>query len=318
MKKIILVFAVFLFGCSLGIKEFSETKLLMGTTVEIKVWAFDEALARKSISDAFDEIARVENIFSVYKPASEISQLNKNGSAVVSDEVIQLIKKSNYFSEISAGAFDITVLPIIELWKNSKKKGKMPSPAEIESAKKLVGWQNILIDEKNKKITFAKKGMKIDLGGIAKGYAVDCAVEYLKKNGVKTGMVNAGGDIRCFGGKVWKIALQNPRDKNDFITVLKISDKAVTTSGDYERYFFLDKTKISHIINPLSGYSADESISSTIIADNATDADALATATYVLGPKDGVKLVQLYKVAECLIIDKERKIYRTTGFTHYE
>jgi thiamine biosynthesis lipoprotein len=131
-------------------------------------------------------------------------------------------------------------------------------------------------------------------------------------------MVNAGGDIRCFGGKVWKIALQNPRDKNDFITVLKISDKAVTTSGDYERYFFLDKTKISHIINPLYGYSADESISSTIIADNATDADALATATYVLGPKDGVKLVQLYKVAECLLIDKERKIYKTTGFAHYE
>ncbi len=318
MKKIILVFVIFLYGCSRGLKEFSETKLLMGTTVEIKVLSYDEAIAKKSISDAFGEIARVENIFSVHKSASEISQLNKNGSAVVSDEVIQLIKKSNYFSEISAGAFDITVLPVIELWKNSKKKGKMPSPSEIKMAQKLVGWHNILINEKNKKITFAKKGIKIDFGGIAKGYAVDCAVEVLKKNGVKAGLVNAGGDIRCFGGKIWKIALQNPRDKNDFITVLKINAKAVTTSGDYERYFFLDKTKISHIINPLSGYSADESISSTIIADNAADADALATATYVLGPKNGLKLVQLYKVAECLIIDKERKIYKTTGFTQYE
>ncbi|HAX61111.1 MAG TPA: hypothetical protein DCX95_00925 [Elusimicrobia bacterium] len=318
MKKIILVFAVFLFGCSRNIKEFSGTKLLMGTTVEIKVWMFEEVLAKKSISDAFDEIDRVENIFSVYKPASEISQLNKNGSAIVSDEVIQLIKKSNYFSEISDGAFDITVLPIIELWKNSKKKEKMPFPSEIEIAKKLVGWRNILINEKNRKITFLKKGMKIDLGGIAKGYAVDCAVEVLKKNGVKTGLVNAGGDIRVFGSKVWKIALQNPRDKNEFLTVLKIKDQAVTTSGDYERYFLLDKTKISHIINPLSGYSADESISSTIIADNAADADALATATFVLGPNAGVKLAQLYGAAECLIIDKERKIYKTTGFALYE
>ena len=125
LKKIILVFSAFLFGCSVGIKEFSETKLLMGTTVEIKVWMFDEVIARKSISDAFDEIARVENIFSIYKPASEISELNKNGLAVVSDEVVQLIKKSNYFSEISAGAFDITVLPIIELWKNSRKKDRI-------------------------------------------------------------------------------------------------------------------------------------------------------------------------------------------------
>ena len=318
MKKIILVFAVFLLGCSTGIREFSETKLLMGTTVEIKVLFFDGAIAKKSISDAFDEIIRIENIFSVYKPESEISQLNKNGLAVVSDEVIQLVEKSNYFSEISAGAFDTTVLPVIELWKSSKKLGRVPSPSAIEGAKKLVGWRNILIDEKNKKISFAKKGMKIDLGGIAKGYAVDCAVEALKRNGIKTGMVNAGGDLRCFGGKTWKIALQNPRDKNDFITVLKIKDKAVTTSGDYERYFFLDKTKISHIINPLSGYSADETISSTIIADNAADADALATAAYVLGAKDGLKLVQLYKVAECLLIDKERKIYKTTGFAHYE
>ena len=318
MKKIILIVAVFLFGCSAVNKEFAEKKLLMGTAVEIKIWFFDEAIAKKSISDAFDEIARVENIFSVYKPESEISRLNKSGLSIVSDEVIQLIKKSNYFSEISGGAFDITVLPVIELWKNSKKKERLPSKKENENAIKLVGWKNISIDEKNKKINFAKKGMKIDLGGIAKGYAVDCAVEYLKKNGIKTGMVNAGGDIRCFGNKTWKIALQNPRDKNDFITVLKIKNKAVTTSGDYERYFFIDKTKISHIINPLSGYSADESISSTIIADSATNADALATATYVLGPKDGLKLIQLYKVAECLVIDKEKKIYKTTGFTHYE
>ncbi|MFH0947900.1 MAG: FAD:protein FMN transferase [Elusimicrobiota bacterium] len=328
LKKIVLVFAVFLSGCAVGVKEFSETKLLMGTTVEIKVWSFDEAIARKSISNAFDEIARVENIFSVYKPASEISQLNKNGSAVVSDEVVQLVKKSNYFSETFGGAFDITVLPIIELWKNAKKVGKTPEEKEIKNTLELVSWRNILIDDfiKNGKITFAKKGMKIDLGGIAKGYAVDCAVDVLKKNGVQTGMVNAGGDVRCFGDKIWKIALQNPRNKNDFIAVLKIKNKAVTTSGDYERYFFLDKRKISHIISPFTGYPADKSISSTVIAETCTDADALATVIFVLGYEKGIELVEKYKNAECLIIDspkanllgKERKIYKTTGFAHYE
>ncbi|MFH1540465.1 MAG: FAD:protein FMN transferase [Elusimicrobiota bacterium] len=338
IKLFILIFSILLFGCSTKIREFSETKILMGTTVEIKVWSHNEVLAKKSIAGAFDEITRVENIFSVYRPTSEISKLNKNGSAVVSDEIMQLIKKSNYFSEISDGAFDITVLPIIELWKNAKKRGEIPKEKEIKNTLKIVGWRNILIDEKNRKITFVKKGMKIDLGAIAKGYAVDRAVEVLKKNGIKTGMINAGGDIKCFGDKVWKIALQNPRDKNDFITILKIKNKAVTTSGDYERYFLIDKIKVIHIINPLTGYSVDKSISSTIITDNATDADALATATFVLGNPAGIELVKKYKVAECLIIlpfastpgdvasshgqvveiNKEKRIYKTTGFAHYE
>ncbi|MDD5688464.1 MAG: FAD:protein FMN transferase [Elusimicrobia bacterium] len=318
MKKIIFIFIVSLFGCSVGVKEFSETRLLMNTTVEIKVWMFDEGLARKSISAAFNEIARVENTFSVFKADSEIARLNKNGSGTVSDEVIQLVKVSKYFSELSDGAFDITVLPVIELWKNAKKNEKAPTKEEINNTLKLVGSGKIIIDEKSKKISFAQKGVKIDLGGIAKGYAVDKAIEVLKKAGVQTGMINAGGNMGCFGKKVWSIALQNPRDKNSFITTLKIKNKAVSTSGDYERYFFLDKKKISHIINPLSGYSADNSISSTIITDNATDSDALSTATFVLGPKKGIELVKKYKNAECLIIDKEKRIFKSTGFSKYE
>lgn len=322
MKKInpswpILVFL--LAGCSIGDKEFAYSKILMGTAVEIKVTAKNETAAKESVYAAFNEIARIEDVFSVYKPYSEISMLNKTGAENVPDEIIRLVKKSKYFSDISAGAFDITVLPVIKLWKYYGKIGKMPPKQKVESVRKLVGWRNILIDEKNKKISFIKKRMEIDLGGIAKGYAVDCAVEVLKKNGIKTGMVNAGGDIRCFGNKTWRIALQNPRNEKEYITVLKIKNKAVTTSGDYERYFLLDKNRISHIINPLTGYSAEASISATVIAENATDADALATAVFVQGFPKGVELIKKYSAsAECLIIDKERKIFKTTGFDSYE
>lgn len=322
MKKIYLIFwisLILLTGCSIGSKEFSYSKILMGTAVEIKVMAKSEAAAKESVYAAFNEIARIEDVLSAYKPYSEISMLNKKGAENVSDEVIRLIKKSQYFSEISGGAFDITVLPVIKLWKYYGKTGKMPPKQKIEAAGKLMGWQDILIDEKNEKISFAKKRMEIDLGGIAKGYAVDRAVEVLKENGIKAGMVNAGGDIRCFGKKTWRIALQNPRDEKDYITVLKIKDKAVTTSGDYERYFLLDKNKISHIINPLTGYSAEESISATVIAENAIDADALATAVFVQGVPKGIELIKKHAApAECLIIDKNRKIYKTTGFDSYE
>ncbi|MBN1383650.1 MAG: FAD:protein FMN transferase [Elusimicrobia bacterium] len=318
IKKIYLIFGIFLAGCSVGSKEFSYSKILIGTTVEIKVIANNEASAKESIYSAFNEIARIEDTFSVYKPYSEVSMLNKKGSEIVSDEVIRLVKKANHFSEISEGVFDITVLPVINLWKYCAKMGIKPRKQKIEDTRKLVGWQNVLIDEKNRRISFRKKGMKIDLGGIAKGYAVDRAVGVLKESGINTGMVNAGGDIRCFGKKIWKIALQNPRSKKDYITVLKVKDKSITTSGDYERYFLLDKEKISHIINPLTGHSAEKSISSTIIAENATDADALATITFVLGPEKASGFIKNLKNTEYLIIDKERRIYKSPGFSKYE
>lgn len=313
-------------GCSGGLKEYSGTKMLMGTVFEIKIFARDENTAKKSISEAFDEISRLEGMFSVFLPDSEVSKLNKSGRAAVSAEALEVTKTSKYYSEISGGAFDITVLPLIELWKSSKKNGKMPSPSAIEKAKKLAGSKNILIDEKNRRITLALKGMKLDFGGIAKGYAVDRACELLKKSGIESGMVNAGGNMRVWGNKVWKIALQNPRDKSGYITVLRLKNTSVATSGDYERYFFLDKKRISHIINPLSGYSAEETISATIITEKAVAADALSTAVFVLGPEKGLGLIEKIKSksfavppsAECLIIDNERKISRSSGFSKYE
>lgn len=313
-----MICALVLSGCGGGLKEFSDKRMLMGTVFEIKIFARDESSAGKSISEAFDEISRLEKIFSVFIPDSEVSKLNGSGIDAVSSEMLELMKISKYYSEISAGAFDITVLPLIELWKNSKKEGKMPSTAAIEKAKKLVCSKKILIDGKNKRITFAEKGMKVDFGGIAKGYAVDRAYELLKKNGVEAGMVNAGGNMRVWGDRVWNVALQNPRDKTEYVTVLRLKNESVATSGDYERYFFLDKKRVSHIINPLSGYSADKSISATIITKNATDADALSTAVFVLGPEKGIGLIEKIKNAECLVIDNKRKIHKSFEFDKYE
>jgi thiamine biosynthesis lipoprotein len=298
--------------------EYAETRLLMGTTVEIKVEADHKTAAQKAVAGAFAEIARLEAIFSVYNPNSEISLLNKNGSGTVSPEVIAMVQRARHFSELSGGAFDISVLPMIELWRQAKKNDKLPEAAEIAERLKVIGWQNIQVQAAQKRIAFAKPGMKLDFGGIVKGYAVDQAVSILKKEGIRTGMVNAGGDLRCFGSREWRIALQNPRDPNDFITILKVRNRAVTTSGDYERYFIVDHQKISHILNPRTGYPAELSISATIVTENATDADALATAAFVLGPEKALAMMERYPKAECLVIDAQRKIHRSKGLGHYE
>ena len=311
--------AVFLLsGCGSNLKEYSGTRMLMGTVFEVKLYSHDRHSAEKNITAAFDEISRLENIFSVFIPTSDVSVLNASGRAKVSGEVIELTEKSKYYSKISDGAFDITVLPVIELWKKSKETGCPPAPSEIAKAKILVGSDKITVDAKNGLINFALKGMRIDFGGIAKGYAVDKAYSLLIKNGVTAGIVNAGGNMRVWGDKMWNIALQDPRDSGRFVTVLKLKNTSVSTSGDYERYFFLDKKRVSHIINPSTGYSADESISATIITETATDADALSTAVFVLGPEKGIGLIKNIGTAQCLVIDNRKKIYRSHGFEKYE
>jgi thiamine biosynthesis lipoprotein len=318
MKKIAAIIIFLFLGCAQRQREFSDTRLLMGTTFEIKVFANSGDVAKKSMDAAFDEIARLESVFSVHRQDTLISELNRNGSAKVPQDVAWLLGRSKYFADLSGGAFDITVFPLVLVWQNAAKNKQMPAASEIARARQLIDSKNIIIDKKKNTVSFAAKGVQIDLGGIAKGFAVDRAVELLGSCGIDTGMVNAGGNIRVFGDRVWHIALENPRKKGDYIAVLKLKNVSVATSGDYERYFFLDKKRISHIINPFTGYSADDSISATVIAGNATDADAMSTAVFVLGPQRGLELARRYGKAECLVIDKNRNISRSAGFSKYE
>lgn len=314
MKKLILLLAILVIsGCS--IKEIKETRILLGTEVTITVLHSNPSYAKSAINLAFNEIARIEELLSHTKNNSELYKLNKNGYVEnISLDFLKIIKKSFYYSNLTNGAFDITVQPILDLYKKTFKQGRAPTREEIEEVLKLVNYEDVILHHRN--VSFRKKGMKITLGGIAKGYAIDKAITALKKLGIKHALIDAGGDIRALGdknGKPWRIALENPRNKREYITIINLKDKAIATSGDYERYFD-EKKKFHHIINPKTGYSATELISVTIITDKAIDADALATAVFVLGPEQGLKLIESLSNVEGLLITSNKKIIKTSGF----
>ena len=291
------------------------TKELMGTTVTITVYNEDKQLANQAIEQAFKEIERIENILSGYKNTSEVYQLNENKEIKASNELIYVLGKSLRYGDLSRGAFDITVQPILDLYKYSFLELKRPpTDQEIKQSLNSVGYEKIYI--KNNNIKFTDPNTKITLGAIAKGYIIDKAIETLKQNSIEHALVNAGGDMRAIGTKLkepWNIALQNPRNKQDYIAIIPLDNKAVATSGDYERYFD-DNKEFHHIVDPRTGYSATELISVTVITDKAIDADALATSVFVLGKGEGLKLINSLENTEALIITKDKEIFKSDAF----
>jgi len=308
---------ILLTGCAREAPVVKQSKLLMGTVVEIKVVGKDQAKAKEAIEEAFGEIEKVNSLMSTYIEESEVSLLNREGMARVSGQTLEVIEEALRMSSLSKGAFDITVRPLINLWRKARKEKKLPSREEIEGALSLVGFKGIEIEEDVVRLKSA--GMEIDLGGIAKGYAVDKAIEALKDAGIENALVNAGGDIYALGlrssKKPWTIGIQHPREKNKILATVKVTNKAVTTSGDYERYFTLDGVRYSHIISPKTGYPVSEvPMSVSIIAQNCTLADALATACFVLGPDEGTKLIESLPQVEGMIIGNKMNISYSKGW----
>lgn len=307
LKKLILLLSVSII--LLGFDLYHKTHLLMGTFVEITILSKNNKL----INETVKEMQSLEDKLNIYKENSEINQINSLGKGKlkeISQEAYEVIEKSLYFSKITNGAFDITVSPLLKLWHFEEGKlKKIPSQEKINEALNSVGWWGIILTSE-KEIGFAKDNMSINLGGIAKGYIVDKGVMYLKEKGIKSALINAGGDIYCFGGKdngkPWNAGIRNPRKKNEIIGNLKLKDKAVTTSGDYEKFFILKGKRFSHIINPSTGYPIDNPvIQVTVVAETCTDADALATALMVMGKEKGLKLIENLKDTEAVIIEEK-------------
>ncbi|UCB57215.1 MAG: FAD:protein FMN transferase [Candidatus Omnitrophota bacterium] len=313
MKKILILFAVFA-SCS-SCSEcalIKQTKPALGTIVEITVADKDKSheLLYGAIEKAFSEIERIEGLFSRFRPESDISRINNYSSLKpikVSPETIEVLEDSIKFSRLTDGAFDITICPLMEDWDFKRRKIKsLPQDAQLKESLDKVGWQNINIIKEKRVVSFGQPQMSLDLGGIAKGYAVDKAVEVLKQEGIDNALVNAGGDIYALGkcSKVnkWHIGLQHPRKRDAILTVLELENKAVATSGDYQKYIEINKTRYSHILNPESGWPASKNaISVTILADNCTSADALATSVFALGPEKGMSLVNRLENTEAIM-----------------
>jgi len=305
--------------------KFEETRDLMGTYVKVVIYA-DEGIAEEAINVAFARMEEIERIATTWDSEGEAFKLNQNGySDTPSDELLELINLSLYYSELTDGSFDITIQPLLDLWEYNPDADKQfweldesTQKPEINKALKLVGTDQIII--KDNTISFKEEGTKITLGGIAKGYAVDEALEVLKGMGIKYALVDAGGDIGTIGSKpdneLWDIALVNPDDTSQSLATFRVSDKAVTTSGNYERYFD-PEAKVGHIMDPKTGYSVTGCISVTIIADSCTQADVLATGVFVMGPEDGMRLVDSLDDVECFIVDADRIIHRSSGLSEY-
>jgi len=275
-----------------------NSRIMMGTIIEVT------SVHKEAAGVVFGELERLENLLSKYKPESEVSQLNKKAKLKVSPETFFIVKKAKEFSTLSSGAFDITVGPLVDLWGFTDKNFTVPADEKIKNILKLIGSDKILLHNNESVIKFKFPGMKIDLGAIAKGYAVDCAVKKLKEKGINSCLINAGGQVYCLGekfGRPWRVAIKGVLN-SDFSGFVELTDKSVATSGDYEQFFIQDNKRYAHIINPKTGYPADSGvISVTVIAPDGLTADALSTAIFVLGKERGEKLAEKFKGVEVKI-----------------
>ena len=296
----------------------------MDTYVRIAVYA-NEEIAAEAINAAFARMEEIEKIATTWDSEGEAFELNRSGYFdAPSDELLELINLSIYYSELTDGSFDITVQPILDLWQYDPDAEKQfweldesTQTAAINEALELVGPDQIIISDNTIRL---KEGAGITLGGIAKGYAADEALRVIAEMGIKHALIDAGGDIGTLGtkpdGNLWSVALVNPDDTSQSLAEFRLSDRAIATSGNYERYFDLTK-EVHHIVNPKTGYSAIECISVTIITHNCTRADALATSVFVMGPSDGMMLVELLDDVEALIVDSDRMTYQSSGLADY-
>lgn len=292
-----------------------ETRFLMDTTVEIRGIGPESA---RVVEQAFREMERVEQLLSRYIPASEISTINANAGEWVriSQETFGLIEKAVYYSQLSNGSFDFTIGRLVTLWGFGTEDKRIPSEMEIESAVASVNFAKVKLDKENLSIMIPGDTL-IDLGGIAKGYAVDQAAKVLRENSINSGLINAGGDILAIGtkpdGTEWRVGVQDPRKSTELLAVLPLKDLSVVTSGDYQRFFVAEGVRFHHIIDPNTGYPANGLTSVTVVAGEAADADALSTAIFVLDAEQGKRLVEDLDNIEAIIVDESGQVWVSSG-----
>ena len=321
LKKFISLFSIFLFFSifqnSVYAAWYKADRAIMGTAIHIELWHTDKSIAGKNIQHVFDEMWRIDSLMSPYKKNSEITLINNNATkhpVKISAELFDLIQKSLNISKLSNGAFDITFASVGYMYDYRKKQ--KPSKEEISKRFKSINYKNIRLNQIKQTIYFTQKNTQIDLGGIAKGHAVDNAIMLLQKHGIKQAMISAGGDTRIIGdkhGRPWYVGIRHPRNKNESAVVLPLSQTAISTSGDYERYFIKDNIRHHHIINPSTGDSARELRSVSILTKDSTTADALSTTVFILGLNKGMKLIAGLPNTEAIIIDNNGQMHYSTG-----
>jgi thiamine biosynthesis lipoprotein len=290
----------------------------MGTLIVVEFWFEAKASeARACQAAVFSEMHRIDDELSPYKPESELTVVNSraaNQAVKISKELYVLLEKSLEMSRLSQGAFDISFASIG--FRYDYRNSKKPSEKEISSLINAVNYRKIILDPGAQTVRFTDKKVKIDLGGIAKGYAVDNGIAILQKCGIRHALVSAGGDSRVIGdrgGRPWMIGIKHPRKADGVVTALPLVDSAFSTSGDYERYFIQDGVRYHHIINPKSGKSAKSVMSVTILGKDAVTTDALSTTVFIMGVEKGLALIETMADTDAVIIDAQGKMHFSSG-----
>lgn len=320
---IVLFQAILLSGCTgdaaAGQPPVEEEDFMMGTVITQKVYGAGAADAVKEVSAKLKDI---ESRMTINQPGGEVNRLNAAAgkeAVVLSGETLGVLETAVRYSELSSGAFDVTIGPLVKAWGVFTDQPRVPEKGELERLMKLTDYRRLKIDRGHSSAQLEIEGQIADLGGIAKGHAGDEAIAIYRKHGVKSAYINLGGNVVVLGkkpdGTPWRIGIQNPRGPSQsYLGIVTVEDKAVVSSGDYERYFEKDGVRYHHILDPKTGYPASSGlIGTSIIADVSMDADALSTATFVLGLEKGMKLVNSLQGVEAIFVTEEKEIYVTEG-----
>jgi thiamine biosynthesis lipoprotein len=300
-------------------EEVRRSQLLMGTVVEIMAVGQDAGRVESAVDAAFTEMTRLEQLLSSYQPDSEISRVSQDGTDFdISRETAEVLALGLDVARRSHGAFDMTLGRLKSLWGFDTDHPALPDESLIPGTLVGIGPNDLKLTDRH--VKKCNPQLKLDLGGIAKGYAVDRAVAVLRQHGIESAAINAGGDIYLLGRKgnrPWRIGIQHPRQKGAVLETVQVSNRAVVTSGDYERFFEQDGQRYHHIFDPGNGFPARGCQSVTVIADSVALGDALATAAFVMGPQAGLQLLSRYPGTEGLIVAADGSLHSSPGWENY-
>lgn len=308
-NKFILVFAFIIF-CAKQDKEYQYNRVIVGGPCEIKFYCNNEIQAKKILQEIDDKLKETDSLLNYFSPKSLVSEINTQHRAYLTSEIKELFLLSDSISRLTNGLFDISIAPLLELWGFYSGKERVPTKQEIEQTKKLVDYRKIKIKGDT---IIIPENMKIDLGGVAQGFAADQIVKICKKYGIKSAIINIAGEVYGLGmsskKKSWIVGIKNPRGEG-IIEKVELNDNALSTSGDYEKFFVINNIRYAHIIDPRTGYPASAFASVTIFAKNTAFADAIATAVSVMGAHQGKKFLDSLRIKGIIYYEKDNRLER--------
>ncbi|EGV51048.1 FAD:protein FMN transferase [Candidatus Endoriftia persephone] len=313
----LLLLSLFSLGAQAQAQWLQRSADIMGTRVVIQLWSESVGAGEVAIEAVLEELRRIDRAMSPFRSDSELSRVNQQaaqGAVVISDELYGVLARAQQISELSDGAFDITFASVGHRY--DYRRGIRPSEQQLEQLLPMIDYQHLVLTPDPPRLAFARPGVRIDLGGIAKGYAVDRGIAILQQHGIEHALLSAGGDSRFLGdrrGRLWRVGVRDPDDKAGIRALLPLSNTALSTSGDYERFFIQDGERYHHILNPRSGRSAKGLRSVSVLGAEAITTDALSTALFVLGRQAAMALVERLPGIEAVLVDTEGRLHFSSG-----